>query len=131
MVSTGANVKETQEFMRHSDPKLTMNVYAKLQPGQMAAAIDHLPDLSLENLDIVSKTGTDDATPKNLRSVCLQPGPQKNTMIHNGLVAQDNEQNNGFSGPESGPTSTHDPLVVGSNPTGPSLVISGQPSIYA
>jgi hypothetical protein len=37
-----------------------MNVYAKLEPGRMAAAIERLPDLSEKALGLIAKAGTGD-----------------------------------------------------------------------
>ena len=154
IIASGANVKEAQEFMRHSDPKLTMNVYAKLQPGQMAAAVEQLPDLSLENLDVIAKTGTDHVTAKNLRSVCSQPGQLRengtrqnygptqpnseesalsavNTIIRNGHMRENAIAKTALLGPENASQPSHNPLVVGSNPTGPIRLSLRLLSIYA
>ncbi len=45
LVQSGVTVKEAQVLARHSDPRLTLNVYTKLQMGDLAAAADRLPNL--------------------------------------------------------------------------------------
>ncbi len=45
LVIGGASVKVAQELARHSDPKLTLNVYTTLGIHDSAAALDALPDL--------------------------------------------------------------------------------------
>ncbi len=45
LVKSGASVKEAQELARHSDPKLTMNVYTRLGVHDLAGALDRLPGL--------------------------------------------------------------------------------------
>jgi len=52
------NVKTAQSLMRHSDPRLTLNVYTHGVPEQERAAIEALPNLYLP--DVQGKTGTDD-----------------------------------------------------------------------
>jgi len=43
LVKSGASVKEAQELARHSDPKLTMNVYTSLGVHDAARALDRMP----------------------------------------------------------------------------------------
>lgn len=45
LVMSGASVKEAQELARHSDPKLTMNVYTKLGIHDLGAALDRMPTI--------------------------------------------------------------------------------------
>ncbi len=45
LIRGGATVKEAQELARHSDPKLTMNIYTKLGAHDLSDALDALPDL--------------------------------------------------------------------------------------
>lgn len=42
LVMGGASVKATQELARHSDPRLTLAVYAKLRPEERSAAVQDL-----------------------------------------------------------------------------------------
>ena len=55
----------TQELARHSDPKLTLNTYAKLEIHDLAAALDALPahpgTRKTEEGSELRATGTDDA----------------------------------------------------------------------
>ena len=37
LVESGANVKETQSLMRHADPRITMNMYARTRDSRLAA----------------------------------------------------------------------------------------------
>ncbi|OQZ06003.1 MAG: hypothetical protein B6D36_07220, partial [Planctomycetes bacterium UTPLA1] len=39
----GASVRVAQELARHSDPKLTLNVYSKLGVHDLTGALDALP----------------------------------------------------------------------------------------
>jgi integrase len=57
-----APVKVVQELARHSDPRLTLNVYSHLTVFDKAAALDALPGLSEENHgpQEARKSGTDD-----------------------------------------------------------------------
>ena len=61
LVKSGASVKEAQELARHSDPKLTMNVYTKLGVHDLAGALDRLPTATTERpgRDTLRATGTD------------------------------------------------------------------------
>lgn len=56
-------MKEAQELARHSDPKLTMNIYTKLGVHDLAGALDRLPRLMppRPDRDALRATGTDDA----------------------------------------------------------------------
>jgi len=46
LVKGGASVKESQQLARHSDPKLTLNVYTKLGVHDLSGALDKLPNLT-------------------------------------------------------------------------------------
>ena len=57
---SAANVKTAQDLLRHSDPRLTLNVYTHGVPEQQRAAIENLPNL-IEPVEQVAKmTGTDE-----------------------------------------------------------------------
>ena len=61
LVKGGATVKQAQDLARHSDPKLTMNVYTKLGVHDLADALDKLPATSTgAQRPILRATGTDD-----------------------------------------------------------------------
>ncbi len=67
LVKSGASVKEAQELARHSDPKLTMNVYTRLGVHDLATALDRLPRVAPDRPDHHARraTGTDNAAPSN------------------------------------------------------------------
>ncbi len=46
LIRGGASVKEVQELARHSDPRLTLNVYTHLGLQDKAAALRKLPSLA-------------------------------------------------------------------------------------
>ncbi len=82
VVKSGASVKEAQELARHSDPKLTMNVYTRLGVHDLATALDRLPTPALDrpDHDTLRATGTDNATPGSSpgnsgADQCGQPRP--------------------------------------------------------
>lgn len=62
LVRSGASVKVAQELARHSDPKLTMNVYTRLGVHDLAAALDRLPALQSSEpaTESLATTGTYD-----------------------------------------------------------------------
>ncbi len=63
IVRGGASVKAAQQLARHSDPKLTMNVYTRLGIHDLTAALDGLPNLDgLPTREVAQlrRTGTDD-----------------------------------------------------------------------
>jgi len=64
VVRSGASVKVCQDLARHSDPKLTMNVYTHLGVHDRTAGLDALPDVTPRKPDreAARATGTDDAT---------------------------------------------------------------------
>jgi integrase len=67
LVSSGASVKTCQTLARHSDPKLTIGIYAKASRYDLDSAVEALPDLTptrptSEN-QALRATGTDTATP--------------------------------------------------------------------
>jgi hypothetical protein len=61
LVKSGASVKEAQELARHSDPRLTMNVYTRLGVHDLAGALDRLPTIDTpdDSSERVAATGTD------------------------------------------------------------------------
>ena len=67
LVKGGASVKVAQELARHSDPKLTMNVYSQLGIRDLAGALDYLPSTSTnpQRPERMRATGTCDTSPRN------------------------------------------------------------------
>jgi len=75
LVKGGASVKEAQELARHSDPRLTMNVYTKLGIHDLAGALNGLPAAEAERVEEIAEadavsaraTGTDGNRPRSAR----------------------------------------------------------------
>jgi integrase len=67
LVASGASVKTCQTLARHSDPKLTIGIYAKASRFDLNSAVEALPDLTPASPATESQalraTGTDCATP--------------------------------------------------------------------
>jgi len=120
LFQAGINLKTTQSIMRHTDPKLTANTYAKTVRGQEAAAIERLPDMSLENIQAVAKTGTDDVTEKILSKSCFQDTPGRPNMANDGLIKPTAVEITHLCAKNEDVVQSHNPLVQGSNPCGPS-----------
>ena len=59
LADAGTPLKVLQDFARHSDPKLTMNVYARTLRGSLAGAARRLPDLAGLAVSLAKATGTD------------------------------------------------------------------------
>ena len=62
LVKGGASVKVAQELARHSDPKLTMNVYSKLGIHDLTGALGALPGMSEARL--TSKNACEQREPR-------------------------------------------------------------------
>jgi len=62
LAGTAVPLKVLQDYARHSDPKLTMNLYAKRMAGSLEAAAASLPDLSGSAGQRARATGTDNRT---------------------------------------------------------------------
>ncbi len=63
----GASVKAAQQLARHSDPKLTMNIYTSLGIHDLSSALDGLPDLDDDQPQVerLRATGTYDGSAEN------------------------------------------------------------------
>ena len=66
LVKGGASVKEAQALARHSDPKLTLNVYTRLGVNDLAGALDALPSSTGDapQREPMRATGTYDSSPE-------------------------------------------------------------------
>ncbi len=64
LVKGGASVKVAQELARHSDPKLTLNVYTSLGIHDLTGALDALPSVADDRRDAerLRATGTYDGS---------------------------------------------------------------------
>jgi integrase len=116
LARAGVPIKVAQTLLRHSDPKLTMNVYAHLSAFDLHGAIaDALPDLTTEAPSgRVVMTGTD-SSPLSISNT-PQNTPQENAYgckshAGNGIVS-------------NGQLSLNQ-RAVGSSPTG-GISVSGQ-----
>ena len=87
--------------------------------GALRSEIERLPDLSLENIDAVSKMGTDDEGCKNLRKICSEPGLSQNNMEHNGQNAPENAAKTALLAHDSRSVQTLNQRVTGSIPVSP------------
>ena len=65
LAKTGISVKTPQTLARHSDPKLTLNVYTHLTIHDTASALGSLPDLLTPSSrpEVLKATGTDPVVP--------------------------------------------------------------------
>ena len=63
LAKAGVPLKTMMTLARHSDPKLTLNVYSHLTVHDTAAALDALPDLTSPERapEALAATGTDPA----------------------------------------------------------------------
>jgi len=67
LVRGGASVKVAQTLARHSDPKLTLNVYTRLGVHDLAGGLDALPPVAVgPDRQRMRATGTTDATPHEI-----------------------------------------------------------------
>jgi integrase len=66
VMDTGASIKTLQALARHSDPRLTIEVYSKLKRHDAKEAVESLPDHTTPSpsSEAVRATGTDGATPR-------------------------------------------------------------------
>src|SRR2546421_12476457 len=61
---SGVSPKLAQELARHSDIRLTMNVYTHTRLHDLAGAVEGLPALLGDHREHLKATGTDGAGPK-------------------------------------------------------------------
>jgi len=71
LANAGVPVKTLQDFARHSDVRLTMNLYARTMQGKLAEAAEYLPDLRKPIKQALKATGTCDPRPKPGESTAL------------------------------------------------------------
>ena len=113
----GTNPRIVQELMRHSDPRLTSNVYTHLRLNDTCGALDTLPGLSL-------------ATPTNLQPDSLPPllAPTWCKRGQSGSIADTLAPSNG----EESRNKVIDGSACSVNDCGPLTtgVISGPRSVY-
>jgi hypothetical protein len=77
LVASGASVKTCQTLARHSDPKLTIGIYAKASLHDIAGAVADLPDLTAalpESGSVLAATGTDSPHVHTLAPILRRSG---------------------------------------------------------
>lgn len=72
LANAGVPVKTLQDFARHSDVRLTMNLYARTLQGKLAEAAEHLPDRRKPVGEALRATGTCDPGPDRAESTALR-----------------------------------------------------------
>ncbi len=79
LVRGGASVKAVQELARHSDPKLTLNVYTRLGVHDTAGALDALPAVgpgpNAPERNVARQTGTYGADARSSRRSSSSANP--------------------------------------------------------
>jgi Phage integrase family len=100
LAKAGVPVKVLQTLARHSDPKLTLNVYSHLSIFDTAAALVALPDLTRTDPEPLAMTGTDPAvTPINDPLAHHLPtggdGSGRELSVTGGMTSSDSEASMG------------------------------------
>jgi integrase len=124
LAASGVHPKVAQTLMRHSDINLTMSLYSHTFRGQESEAVKSLPNLRLPSSkkQKAVKTGTDerDVAGEILSKSCFSGGLSRTIVDGGGQKNADYAQKTALRPQNEGAEHTHNPLVVGSNPTGPS-----------
>ena len=68
LIRSGANAKITQNLARHSDPNMTLGVYARLGSDDERHAVEGLPSLDLPESQRQRATGTESVLASRLAS---------------------------------------------------------------
>ncbi len=77
LAAAGVHPKQAQELARHSTISLTMDHYTHMSRGQLATAVESLPDLSRPERRRQRATGTYDSKAASIRQEGYQPKPQQ------------------------------------------------------
>jgi len=132
LAASGVHPKVAQTLMRHSDINLTMSLYSHTFRGQESEAVKSLPDLRLPSSQKQQavKTGTDekDVTGEILSKSWNQNGQQRIMAVDSGERSADCAQKTALRPQNEGAKWIRIPLVVGSNPTGPTQKRGFSPS---
>ncbi len=88
LVNGGASVKVAQELARHSDPKLTLNVYTTLGIHDAASALEALPDPDRQPVPAEPKraVGTCDHSARGMTDPHQLPHQFKRQKAHRGAA---------------------------------------------
>jgi hypothetical protein len=75
LVASGASVKTCQTLARHSDPSLTIGIYAKASLHDLETAVEKLPDLCIapQAPESLRMTGTDGSATRNATRAVSDP----------------------------------------------------------
>jgi site-specific recombinase XerD len=89
LVSSGASVKTCQTLARHSDPSLTIGIYAKASLHDISGAVEALPDLAATSPrpESLRATGTDGQSATHSATLDAEQGQAdvSNVLSLNGL----------------------------------------------
>ena len=120
LARAGVPLKVAQTLARHSDPKLTMNIYAHLSVHDLHGAVtDALPDLTTPRAaDALVATGTDAITSNSL---CQADSRGSKCPTNHPTLGGEPRGTPIFQGPQENRTLTLNQRVVGSSPTGGTL----------
>jgi len=110
LAQAGVHPRVAQELARHSDINLTMRVYTHVPMERSAEAVAKLPDLDAPAAAEAVREGTNDAPIASLNAA--REGQAKGQAKRNSLPCKDRAR-------------THNPLVAGSNPAGPTSSSTG------
>ena len=101
----GVSLRTAQAAMRHSDPKLTANVYTAPRLLDVQSALDALPMLPLDSSPIKNRqtmraTGTD-GKPSNLVAVTVAVAVAKPAGFHGHTLTNERHDDSAFSRPDT------------------------------
>jgi integrase len=104
VMDTGASIKTLQTLARHSDPRLTIDVYSKARRFDLVAAVESLPDHSQwsPSSEAVRATGADGATPRpGMQPECypqtdMHSIERRNLELNNDLCCVSGDQTASF-----------------------------------
>jgi integrase len=120
LARSGVHPKLAQELARHSDPRLTMNVYTHVQIRDLAGAVDKLPSLmgpgAGSKVERLRATGTEGANPREM-GTARAPRERRSPQ----LVGLSDEETDVHRSPK--------PKVAGSTPAGHTFESAALPSV--
>ncbi|MCP4257267.1 MAG: site-specific integrase [Planctomycetes bacterium] len=122
---TDASLKERMTLARHSDKgNLTLGTYTdRPKVFDLRRVVEQLPDVWPKQAQAMKATGTDgkpvDAEGNFLSKSCFPQTKHNSNMETSGKLIPKNIQKTLLKENNKGMLKTHNPLVVGSNPTGP------------
>jgi integrase len=123
---TDASLKERMALARHSDRgNLTLGTYTdRPKAYNLRRVIEQLPDVWPKEVQILKATGTDgkhiDTNDNFLSNSCFTQTKYDSNMETSGKIIPNTVEKTLLKENNKGVARTHNPLVVGSNPTGPS-----------